>query len=224
MDLQQRLTWADQTFGEQLVMVTSFGPSSLVMLDQMVQIRPTLHVITIDTDFLFPETYVLLDKIRDHYPTVKLEILKPELSPTQQAQDYGDKLWETDPDLCCYFRKVVPLTKALADKAAWITGIRRDQAQTRARVPLVQWDTKHDLVKIAPVADWTDSQIWAYIKHHNLPYNALHDKDYPSIGCIHCTRPVHAGESMRAGRWADTEKTECGLHVNTEQHVTRFAS
>jgi phosphoadenosine phosphosulfate reductase len=125
----------------------------------------------------------------------------------------GEALWKTQPDVCCNLRKVEPLSRKLAELQAWLTGIRRDQAPTRANTQKVEWDARFNLVKLNPITDWTQDEVWSYIRDRDLDYNPLHDRNYPSIGCTHCTRPVADGEDPRAGRWAGTGKVECGLHV-----------
>jgi len=138
----------------------------------------------------------------------KIEIFEgPTLA--KQAEVHGEALWERKPDLCCAIRKVEPLARALGGLDAWVTGMRRDQSPTRADAPKVGWDDGHELWKASPLADWDDERCWGYIRERDLPYNALHDRGYASIGCTHCTAPG-AG---REGRWAGLEKTECGLHV-----------
>ncbi|MBI5286258.1 MAG: phosphoadenylyl-sulfate reductase, partial [Deltaproteobacteria bacterium] len=129
-----------------------------------------------------------------------------------QARVHGDKLWATNPDLCCKIRKIEPLVEALKGLRCWITGIRREQAPTRANTQVVEWDNKFNLVKVSPLVRWTNKDVWDYIHRNDVPYNILHDKNYPSIGCEPCTKPVKPGEDPRAGRWAGQEKTECGLH------------
>src|SRR5690606_14514040 len=126
---------------------------------------------------------------------------------------YGPALYQHNPDMCCYLRKVEPLQTALADSTAWVTAIRRDQATTRARTPAVAWNERYNVVKIAPLIHWREEEIWDYIHAHQLPYNELHDRNYPSIGCWPCTRPVQPGEDPRSGRWQGWDKVECGLHV-----------
>src|SRR6185503_5173921 len=132
-------------------------------------------------------------------------------------------LWSRDPDLCCELRKVEPNKRALEGKRAWVSGIRRDQAATRAETPIVEWDTKFGLVKINALAQWSESQVWKYILDNAVPYNELHDKSYPSIGCTHCTKPVKAGEDPRSGRWQGFEKTECGIHVGEGESTSAIA-
>jgi phosphoadenosine phosphosulfate reductase len=134
------------------------------------------------------------------------------LAMEDQSRLYGDELWKSDPNQCCNIRKVQPLTTALAPLRAWITGIRREQAPTRANAGLVEWDGKFGLVKVSPLATWTSEDVWKYIAENDVPYNQLHDQGYPSIGCTHCTRQVMPGEDPRAGRWSGNDKIECGLH------------
>ncbi len=211
--LDDLLAWSLDIFGNQIALVTSFGPTGMVVLDRLAQLRPGLKVITIDTDFLFEETYALRERVQRRYP-IQLEIRKSALTPAMQAQVYQPELWQINPDLCCHVRKVIPLGEALAGLSAWFTGLRRDQANSRAAIPLITWDAKYNLVKINPLANWTRSQVWAYLLENNVPYNHLHDQGYSSIGCTHCTRPAaHSGDE-RSGRWAGTGKVECGIHFN----------
>jgi phosphoadenosine phosphosulfate reductase len=201
-----------QRFSPRIAIASSFGAEDVVLIDLAAQIRPDFRVFTLDTDFLFPETYALIDDLeRRHH--IKVERTRPRLTPEEQAQEFGAALWSREPDQCCNIRKVEPLTKKLSDLDAWITGIRRDQAPTRANARKLDWDAKFGLVKINPLADWTWEQVWDYIRSHQVPYNPLHDQSYPSIGCTYCTRPVQAGEDPRAGRWTGFQKTECGLHA-----------
>jgi phosphoadenosine phosphosulfate reductase len=138
-------------------------------------------------------------------------------SPEQQAKTFGPALWSRNPDLCCELRKVEPLRSKLAEFRAWITSIRRDQTSFRASAQKIEWDQNFGLPKINPLVDWNSKQVWSYIFKHNVPYNPLHDQNYPSIGCTHCTRAIRAGEDPRAGRWAGLAKTECGLHLQAAQ-------
>jgi phosphoadenosine phosphosulfate reductase len=206
------LRWATETFGEKLAVVTSFQPTGIVTLHILSQIAPHTAVLTLDTELLFPETYALMDELEAR---LKLNLIrvKPALTVEQQAQQYGVALWERDPDTCCQMRKVAPLAPALAGYEAWITGLRRDQSG-RGSTPIVSWDKKYQKVKICPFANWTEDLMWLYINSHALPYNALHDKGYLSIGCNTptCTQPVTQGTDERAGRWVNSSKTECGLH------------
>lgn len=210
--LDNLLQWSLSTFGHKLVQVTSFGPTGMVILDHLARLAPGIRVITLDTNFLFAETYALIEQIQQRYP-IKLDICRPALTPQAQAKIYGDRLWQTNPDHCCHLRKVQPLQKALAGADAWLTGLRRDQSPTRAHLPLAMWDTRYHLVKLNPLAGWTRSQVWSYILNHNVPYNLLHNQGYASIGCTHCTRPTHTPGDERSGRWIGRSKIECGIHV-----------
>lgn len=210
-DAPQLLRWGLSQFGSSLAIASSFGAEDVVLMDMASRIAQ-FRVFTLDTDFLFPETYALIDEIESRY-AVEVERARPELTPEAQAAQYGPALWASRPDACCQLRKVEPLKKKLADLSAWVTGVRRDQAPTRANTRKLEWDAKFGLVKLNPLADWSWSQVWDYIRAHNVPYNPLHDRDYPSIGCTYCTRPVKPGEDPRAGRWSGFAKTECGLHI-----------
>ena len=210
---QEILRWAAREYQPGLSLACSFGgPSGMVLLDMTMQIDPTVEVFYIDTDFLFPETYKLRDIAAKKYnfePKGYMSLL----TPSQQAAKRGDALWARDPDACCAIRKVEPNVRALEGKTAWISGIRRDQSPTRADTDIVQWDEKFGLVKVNPLAAWTESQVWKYILDNSVPYNELHDRSYPSIGCTYCTKPVAAGEDPRSGRWQGFDKIECGIHV-----------
>src|SRR4029078_9603619 len=134
------------------------------------------------------------------------------ISLEEQATQFGDELWNRDPDACCGIRKVEPMKTALASVDCWVSGIRRGESQTRAGAPKFAWDKRFGLWKLNPIADWSEKDVWKYIHENDVPYNPLHDQNYPSIGCHHCTSPVTPGGDERAGRWAGTTKTECGLH------------
>ncbi|MEN9204952.1 MAG: phosphoadenylyl-sulfate reductase [Thermostichales cyanobacterium SZTDM-1c_bins_54] len=210
---QELLAWAVASFGEGLILACSFGPEDLVLIDLLTQIQPAAQAFFLDTDFHFPETLELKAKVEQRYPQLRLHTYKPLFTPEEQAAEYGPELYRRNPDQCCYIRKVEPMNRALQGYQAWVTGMRRQQAATRASIGKVQWDGKRDKVKLNPLADWTDKQVWNYIHSHNLPYNVLHDRNYPSIGCFHCTAPVAPGQDPRSGRWQGTGKTECGLHT-----------
>jgi phosphoadenosine phosphosulfate reductase len=210
---QEVLRWAADRYQPGLALACSFGgPSGMVLLDMTMQVDRSVEVFYLDTDFLFPETYRLRDLAAAKYnfePVAYMSLL----TPAEQSAKYGDALWASDPDACCAIRKVEPSQRALAGKRAWISGIRRDQTKNRSDIPLVEWDAKFGLVKVNALAAWSESQVWTYILDHGVPYNELHDRGYPSIGCTHCTKPVQAGADPRSGRWQGFEKTECGLHV-----------
>ncbi len=210
---EEILRWSFDTFGDGVALAQSFGGASgAVLMDMAVKIKPNVKVFYLDTDFLFPETYALIEETKRRYGITPVAY-KSTLTPEQQAAVHGEALWARDPDLCCDLRKVEPNRRALAGLDAWITGIRRDQAQTRTAIGLVEWDEKFGLVKVNAVAHWTKKQIWDHIFQNKVPYNPLLDRGYKSIGCTHCTRPVAEHENERAGRWPGTGKTECGLHV-----------
>lgn len=209
---QDVLAYAIGAYFPDIVLASSFGVEDVVLIDMVHQINPKTPILYLDTDFLFKETYETRDRLIKQYGIAPIQV-KSLLTPGQQAEKFGDKLWERRPDECCNQRKVEPLTRALKGYKAWITGIRREQSPTRANAKLVEWDQKFGLVKFNPLARWKTEDVWTYIKLYEVPYNPLHDQNYPSIGCTYCTRPVLPGEDPRAGRWAGFAKTECGLHV-----------
>jgi phosphoadenosine phosphosulfate reductase len=220
-DLESRgpeatLKWMVDNFHPRLYLACSFQQEESVLLDMLAKIQPDARAFYLDTDFLFPETYETRDVFALTWPSIKFERYH-NLTPEEQAEQYGEALWESDPNKCCSIRKVEPLKRALGSVDAWITGVRRDQAPTRANAKKVEWDEKFGLVKASPLADWTLDEVWAYISENDVPYNPLHDRNYPSIGCTYCTRPVMPGEDPRAGRWSGNEKTECGLHPSESE-------
>ncbi len=204
------LAWAVETFPN-ITLACSFGAEDVVLVDMLQKISPKTDIFYLDTDFHFKETYETRDRLAERYGVEFVQV-KPGLTPEEQAAKYGDELWKRNPNECCNIRKVQPLVNILGKYDAWITGIRRDQAPTRANAKKVEYDSKFGLIKFNPLANWTSEQVWSYIRDHDVIYNPLHDQNYPSIGCEHCTRPVMPGEDPRAGRWSGFEKTECGLH------------
>jgi phosphoadenosine phosphosulfate reductase len=190
----------------------SFGAEDMVLLDMLMKIQPAAHVFYLDTDVLFPETYKLVETAVHRYGIPNLRRVSTDLTIAEQARQYGDELWRTDPNLCCNLRKVRPLERHLRGYDAWITGIRREQAPTRAKAQVFEWDGKFELIKVNPLVKWTIADVWHYLRSNKVPYNPLHDQNYPSIGCRHCTLPVAPGADPRSGRWAGFAKTECGLH------------
>ena len=193
-------------FHPSLSLACSFQKEEAVVLDLLLSIEPAARVFALDTHVLFPETYDVWRAVEKRYG-IEVEVYEgPSLG--RQAAVHGDALWATNPTLCCAIRKVEPLGRALSGLDGWITGVRRDQSPTRAGVPKIGWDDRHELWKATPLADWTGDDVWAYVHDRELPYNQLHGRGYASIGCTHCTLP---GEG-REGRWAGDGKTECGLH------------
>ena len=210
---QEILGWAFEKFAPDIVMACSFGGGSgMVLVDMAAQIYPQLKVFYLDTDLLFPETYALRDEVAQRY-NISPMAFKSLLTLEEQASQHGEALWSRDPDLCCDLRKVEPNQRALKGERAWIAGLRRDQSPTRRDMQVVSWDTQFNLVKVAPLAAWSEAQVMDYVHEHKVPYNPLYDQGYLSIGCIHCTRAVKQGEDHRAGRWAGTDKIECGIHL-----------
>ncbi len=208
------LEWVYQNFHEQeIVYASSFGAEAIVLIDLIHQIKPDAHIVFLDTDLHFLETYEVIDKIEARFPTLKIERKKPKLSLDEQAAEYGSALWKRDPNLCCQIRKVLPLREVLTTKEAWISGLRREQSPTRKNTEFINKDEKFKNLKICPLIHWTWEEVWSYIRDRDLPYNKLHDQHYPSIGCFPCTQPTEVNGDSRAGRWAGSGKTECGLHV-----------
>ncbi len=203
-----------ERYAQKIILACSFGAEDVVLVDMVHRIDSAVPLFYLDTDFLFPETYATRDRVIERYGLQSAQVIQVTslLTPHQQAENYGDALWTRDPDQCCRLRKVEPLARVLRGYEAWITGVRRDQAPSRANAGLIEWDQKFELVKVNPLARWTWTDVWTYIKVYDVPYNPLHDQNYPSIGCTYCTAPVTPGDDPRAGRWKNFAKTECGLH------------
>lgn len=211
---EEILQWAIDRYGEGLTLACSFGGiSGMVLMDIVQRLAPRTEVFYLDTDYLFPETYEMVDTANAKWTAANIVGYRTDVSVEEQARIHGASLWERDPDLCCEIRKVEPNRRALAGKAAWISGLRRDQSADRGSTPAVQWDAKFGLVKVNPLINWDEKKVWAYIFKHSVPYNPLHDRGYPSIGCTNCTKPVNPGDDPRSGRWAGLDKDECGLHT-----------
>ena len=195
------IEWAAERFGDGLVLASSF--QDCVLIDLAAQVVPDIEVVFLDTQYHFAETLWYVETVRRRY-NLNLRIVEPEVNP--------DDRWLDDPDGCCAARKVVPMAKALAGRTAWMTGLRRDEAPTRTKTPVVGYDVGRGMVKINPIADWTEIDVQRYAQDRSLPEHPLREKGYASIGCWPCTRPVAEGEDARAGRWAGLDKLECGLH------------
>ena len=195
------IEWAAERFGDGLVLASSF--QDCVLIDLVAQVAPELEVVFLDTQYHFAETRWYVDTIQRRYD-LNLRIVEPDIEP--------DDRWLDDPDACCAARKVVPMAKALAGRTAWMTGLRRDESPTRAQVPIVGYDVGRGLVKVNPIATWTEADVDRYADDRALPEHPLKEKGYASIGCWPCTRAVADGEDARAGRWAGLDKLECGLH------------
>ncbi len=202
---------ASERFAPRLVMATAFGVEGCVLIDIIGRNQLPVDIFTLDTGLFFEETYALWSKLEKRYD-LRGRAVRPELSISEQANRFGEALWERDPDRCCEVRKVLPLRAALEGAEAWISALRRDQTPERAKAPLVGLDEKFGLVKVNPLVEWTTRDVWEYVREHDVPFNPLHERSYPSIGCMPCTSPVRPGEDPRAGRWRGSAKTECGIH------------
>ena len=213
------LEWALGIYGEKLTLSVSFGnPEGMVLLDMLNRIvreaedAPRVGVFTLDTGFLFEETVRFREQAMQRYASLPLEVIRPNLTVAEQVALYGEELYSRKPDICCQIRKVEPQERALEGYEAWVTGIRRDQTPQRAGTPVVRWEERFKVTKIAPLASWDEARIEEYVQEHEVPLNPLLSMGYRSIGCEPCTRPVSPGENARAGRWSMMDKTECGLH------------
>jgi phosphoadenosine phosphosulfate reductase len=210
MPAEDAISWAIQTFHPRLRFAVSFQKTSSVILDIAHRAEPEASFFYLDTELLFPETYATRDALADRYG-IEFERLAG-ISLTEQKQRYGANLWRHQPDSCCGVRKVEAMREALGSAECWVSGIRRVDSETRAAAAKFGWDKRFGLWKLNPLADWDDKRVWNHIKDHQVPYNPLHDQGYPSIGCIPCTSKPGDGEDSRAGRWAGTDRTECGIN------------
>ncbi len=210
-DPREIVRWAVETFGDGLSVGASFGGASgMAILHMFARLKPNVHVFVLDTDYLFEETH---ETMRQAVPALGLsnvQSYKSKLTHEQQTAQFGSALWMRDPDLCCDLRKIEPNRRALEGKTAWVSGLRRDQSEGRADIPIVSWNEKFGVVKLNPLANWDESQTWKYVLENNIPYNPLLNQGYTSIGCYNCTVP---GVQGRAGRWSGFDKDECGLHT-----------
>ena len=206
LSAEEVLGYMVERFHPRLYVACSFQKEASVIMDMLLKIEPGARFFTLDTGLLFPETYATWRLLEQRYG-VTIDVYQG-MSLARQADLHGDELWKTDPDACCAIRKVSALKQALSGVDGWITGVRREHSPSRRDAQKVQWDDKHQLWKANPLVDWSEKDVWRYIFRHDVPYNTLHDRGYPSIGCTHCTRPGCG----REGRWAQTGKVECGLH------------
>lgn len=209
---QEILRWAVAQYHPKLTMATAFGAEGCVLLAMLAEIEPKVHVFNLDTGYQFPETLELRERIAEKYG-IEVEFVRAKESVAEMEARFGGSLYGTRPEECCRLRKIVPLREAIQGWDAWIAAIRRDQTRDRAQSGIVEWDSKFGLVKVNPLANWTKRDVWQYILDNDVPYNPLHDRGFPSIGCAPCTRAVASGQEDRAGRWAGFAKTECGLHT-----------
>lgn len=218
LSAEELLSWAAEKFGSGLCLTCSWQKQSSALVHMISELGLQVDVIELDTQLLFRETYETRDLLVERYG---FKLVSPEIiSVAEQHLQEGPNLWERDPDRCCHIRKVEPLQRALAPYGAWISGVRRDQSPSRAGLKKIAWSERHSLWQIHPFADWSEKRVRAYLEVNEIPFHPLHDRGYPSIGCIPCTRPVRPGEDERAGRWAGSGKLECGIHTdgpNTER-------
>lgn len=206
------LKWGYEQYTDKIIYACSFGVEGIVLIDLIDKVQPNAKIVFLDTGLHFKETYDLIEKVKDRYPQLDIEQVKPAFTVAEQARIYGDELWKRNPNLCCQMRKIEPLKQVLKGYKAWISGLRREQSPARRHMEFVNKDEKFHLIKICPLIHWTTEEIWAYVELNDLPYNELHDRGYPSIGCLPCTTPATDPNDSRSGRWAGLEKTECGLH------------
>jgi phosphoadenosine phosphosulfate reductase len=203
------------------VLATSFGAEDMVLMDLICKHAPGIEIFTLDTGRLPKETYELMQTVKTHY-NKEVQIYFPDAGQIETfVTSNGPNAFYDSVEMrkqCCGIRKVQPLNRALTDKKAWLTGMRRSQSVTRAELPVSEWDEDHGLQKFSPLTDWSNGNVWAYIRAFDVPYNKLHDEGYASIGCAPCTRAITAGEDIRAGRWwwENPETKECGLHVKSK--------
>lgn len=218
---EEVLRWAGSTFGR-LAVASSLGAEDQVLTDIALRVDPSIRIFTLDTGRLFPETYDLMQRTAAKYG-FSFDVRFPDSADVEpMVREHGPNLFYEGVELrkrCCFVRKVKPLRRALAGLDAWICGLRRGQSVTRTDLAPVEWDEQNDLVKINPLVDWSEEEVWSYIRDHDVPYNELHDRGFPSIGCQPCTRAVAPGEDPRSGRWwwESPEHKECGLHGKREE-------
>lgn len=213
---EEIISWAHDRFAPYLTMATAFGPEGCVILSMLAKVAPETYVFNLDTGYQFQQTLDLRDRIAEKYG-IEVDMLQPELSVPEYEALHGGPLYKTNPNQCCFDRKIKVLRQAAQGKHAWMSGIRRDQSADRAQAAIIGWDKKFNLVKVSPLANFTKKDVWNRILAEDVPYNPLHDQGYPSVGCWPCTRAVTEGETdERAGRWSGTGKTECGLHTIQE--------
>jgi phosphoadenosine phosphosulfate reductase len=207
---EETLEWMFENFGTRHYIACSFQKTSTITAHMASTINPEARFFYLDTDVLFEESYETRDRLAealgiefDRFHNLTLE---------EQEAEHGPELWNRDPDACCALRKVEPMRRALSSVDCWVAGVRRADSSSRSKTPKFAWDKRFNLWKLNPLADWTERDVWNYIREHHLPYNPLHDRGYPSIGCTHCTRPVEPGGDLRDGRWTGLAKTECGIN------------
>jgi phosphoadenosine phosphosulfate reductase len=207
---EEALSWVARTFGERWIVASNMQDA--VLIDLAVKVKPDVPVLFLETGYHFAETIGTRDAVATVYPEVRIVNALPDQTVEEQDAEHGPRLHEREPDRCCFLRKVVPLRRTLAEYDCWVTGVRRVDAPTRATTPIVQWDERNGLVKVNPIAPWSDERFREYLDEHGVLENPLVSEGYLSIGCAPCTAKVATGADPRSGRWAGKGKTECGLH------------
>jgi phosphoadenosine phosphosulfate reductase len=213
---QDILQWAVAQYGSRLTMATAFGAEGCCLIHMIAEIGADVRVFNLETGYQFPETLELRERIKSRYG-IEVEYVRAETTVAEYEAEHGGPMYRHRSDQCCHDRKIVPLNAALVGYEAWISAIRSDQTKDRQKAQLIQWDAKFNLAKVNPLLSWTRRDVWAFIHRHSIPYNPLHDRGYPSVGCWPCTQAIEEGQDERAGRWAGTNKKECGLHVIEHQ-------
>ncbi len=215
---EQILKWASDKFAGKIIFSTALGPEAQVILDIMVKNSINIQIFTLDTGRLFNDTYELIAKTEEKYNT-KIQVYFPKHEDVENMiKEQGINLFyknQSNRKQCCYVRKIIPLERAMYGYDSWICGLRKGQSITRETVRCIEWDKKHQMIKINPLANWSEEEVWNYIRKHDVPYNKLHENGFKSIGCSCCTRKVKDGEHSRSGRWwwEPEDKKECGLHI-----------
>jgi phosphoadenosine phosphosulfate reductase len=206
----EAIEWMFENFGERHYIACSFQKTSSVTAHLATTVNPEARFFYLDTEVLFEESYETRDRLAE---ALGIEFDRfHNLTLDEQEAAHGPELWNRDPDACCGIRKVEPMRRALSSVDCWVAGVRRADSSSRSKAPKFGWDKRFNLWKLNPLADWTERDVWNYIREHHLPYNPLHDRGYPSIGCTHCTNPVQPGGDPRDGRWSGLAKTECGIN------------
>ncbi len=212
---QEILRWTVDRYAPRFTMATAFGPEGMVLIHMLAEVGPATPIFNLDTGYQFPETLEMVDRVKARYG-IEIALKQPDLTVAEYEAQHGGPLYRTNPDQCCFDRKIKVLHAAVDGMQAWASAIRRDQSPDRAKASIVGWDRKFKLVKVSPLANWTKQDVWNFITKHDVPYNPLHDQGYASIGCQPCTRAILFGEDERAGRWSGFEKKECGLHTQDD--------
>ncbi|PHK48502.1 phosphoadenylyl-sulfate reductase [Staphylococcus edaphicus] len=207
------IAWAYETYGDSIIYSCSFGAEGMILIDLIYSVKKDAEIVFLDTDLHFQETYDLIDRVKARYPELNIKLKKPDLTLEEQSEQFNPALWKNNPNQCCYIRKIKPLEEVLSGATAWVSGLRRAQSPSRQSTNFINKDERFKSVKVCPLIHWTWDDVWDYIQTHDLHYNELHDHHYPSIGCIPCTAAVTDSGDSRAGRWTNSNKTECGLHT-----------